>query len=209
MVHGPVDEGCFAVDEGAGNGAEVAAVAGDVAVVAHDPEVSGGDAVFGLGALVAEAVGDVGLTDGVVVHVDVAVVDADGVAGEADDALDVAFGVVAGIEEDDDVAALDGLEAIGKLVDEEAILILQAGEHAGALDADWLVEEEDDEDRDGDGGEDVARPGAPAGGLGGCGALGDEGLAGAELRREQDGGWGQVGLRRGWLLGFLFGGRLL
>jgi len=212
LVHGPVDERCFAVDEGAGDGAEVAAVAGDVAVVAHDPEVAGGDDAFGLGTLVAEAVGHVGFADGAVVDVHVAVVDADGVAGEGNDALDVALGVVAGIEEDDDVAAVDGFETIGELVDEEAILILQAREHAGAFDADGLVEEEDDEERDGDGDEDVAGPGAPAGGLGGRG-LGDQGFAGAELGRGGDGAWDRVGARvclgREGLLGFLFGGRLL
>ena len=205
LVHGPVDEGCFAVDEGAGDGAEVAAVGGDVAVVAHDPEVAWGDDAFGLGALVAETVGDVGLADGAVVDVDAAVVDAEGVAGEGDDALDVALGVVAGVEEDDDVAAVDGLEAVGELVDEEAVLILEAGEHAGAFDADGLIEKEDDEERDGDGDEDVAGPGAPAGGAGGDGGVWDERLAGAELGRGRDagrrdsGGWGR-GLRLGILL---------
>ena len=146
LVHGPVDEGGFAVDEGAGDGAEVAAVAGDAAVVSHDPEVAGRDDAFGLGAVVAIAEGDVGLLEGDVVDIHSPAVDAEGVAGESDDALDVALGVVAGIEEDDDVAAVDGLETIGELVDEEAILILQAREHASAFDADGLVEEEDDEE---------------------------------------------------------------
>jgi len=209
LVHGPVDECCFAVDEGAGDGAEVAAVAGDAAVVAHHPEVANGDDAFGLGALVAEAVGNVGLADDKVVDVDGAVVDADGVAGEGNHALDVTLGVVAGIEEDHDVAAVDGLEAIGELVDEEAILILQAREHAGAFHADGLVEEQDDEERHGDGDEDVARPGAPAGGL--CGGvdrgLRNEGFAGAELGRGGGGACnsfrGRVGLRCGWLVGFV------
>ncbi len=159
----------------------------------------------GLGALVAEAVGDVGFAEGVVVDVDGAVVDAEVVAGEGDDALDVALGVVAGVEEDDDVAAVDGLEAIGELVDEEAVLILQAREHAGAFDADRLVEEEDDEERDGDGDEHVARPGAPAGGLGV--RRGREGCAGAELGRGYGGvgWWGECGLGRGGLLGLWCG----
>jgi hypothetical protein len=179
LVHGPVDEGGFAVDEGAGDGAEVAAVAGDEAVVAHDPEVSGGDDAFGLGTVVAVTERDVGLVEWEVVHVDGSAVDAEGVAGKSDNALDVTLGVVAGIEKDDDVAAVDGLEAIGELVDEEAVLILQAGEHTGAFDAHGLVEEEDDEERDGDGDEDVARPGAPAGGS-------DDG-------RRRGPGWGFLG----------------
>jgi hypothetical protein len=200
LVHGPVDEGGFAVDEGAGDGAEVSAVTGDVAVVAHDPEVAGGDDAFGLGALVAETGGDVGFAEGVLVDVDGAVVDAEGVAGESDDSLDVALGVVTGVEEDDDVAAVNGFEAVGELVDEEAVLVLEAWEHAGAFHADGLVEEEDDEDGDGQGDKDVAGERAPAAGLvrsddgGGRG----EGFAGAELGR---GGGGRVGWRRGWLLG--------
>ena len=212
LVHGPVDEGCFAVDEGAGDGAEVAAVRGDVAVVAHDPEVVGWDDAFGLGALVAITDGDVGLADELIVDVDGAVLDADGVAGESDDALDVALGVVAGVEEDDDVAAVDGLEGVGELVDEEAILILQAGEHAGAFDADGLVEEKDDEDGDGEGDEDVAGEGAPAGGLvrRGDGGVGDEAGAGAELGRggvgRRKGGGGRVDLL--WIL-LLEGGHVL
>jgi hypothetical protein len=165
LVHGPVDEGCLAVDEGARDGAEVAAIAGDVAVVTHDPEVSGRNDAFGLGAFVAVAVGDVGLAEGVLVDIDRSVVDAEGVARESDDALDVALGVVAGVEEDDDVAAVDGLETVGELVDEEAILILEAREHAGTFHADGLVEEQDDEDGDSEGNEDVAGEGAPAVGL--------------------------------------------
>ena len=125
-------------------------------MVAHDPEVVRGDDALGLGALVAEAVGDVGFADGDVVDVDVAVVDAEGVAGEGDDTLDVALGVVAGVEEDDDVATVDGLEAVGELINEEAVLILQTRQHAGAFYANGLVEEQDDDERDDGGDEDVA-----------------------------------------------------
>ena len=175
LVHGPVDEGGFAVDEGAGYGAEVAAVRGDGSVVAHDEEIVLGDDHLGLGAVVLIFDGDVGFVEGGAVDVDGSVVDAKVVAWESDDAFDVALGVVLRIEEDDYVAAVDVFEAVGELVDEEAVLVLEHGEHAGAFYADGLVEEEDDEHGDGDGDEEVAGPGAPAvrflrGGPGGAGS---------------------------------------
>ena len=72
----PVDEGGFAVDELAVDGAEVAAVAGDGAVVAHDPVLVREEDHFGLGAVVGEALGDVGLSEQLAVDEDAAVVDA-------------------------------------------------------------------------------------------------------------------------------------
>ena len=162
LVHGPVDEGSLAVDEGAGNGAEIAAVAGDAAVVTHDPEVALGNDNVGQGAVVAVTEGDVGFVEGEAIDQDLAMINAEVVAGKGYDALDVALGVVAGVEEDDDVAAMDGLEAVGEFVDEEAVLIFEAREHAGAFNADRLIEKQDDEEGDGDGDEHVAGPGTPA-----------------------------------------------
>ena len=66
------------------------------------------------GEVVAEVVGwagavdGVGLGEGVAVDVDAAAVEAEMVAGEADDALDEMEGGVDGVVEDDDVAAMDG-----------------------------------------------------------------------------------------------------
>ena len=57
-VGGPVDEGGFAVDEVAVDGAEVAGVRGDGAVVAHDKVLAVGDDHLGHGAGVAKAVGE-------------------------------------------------------------------------------------------------------------------------------------------------------
>ena len=159
LLHGPVDKGGFAVDEGAVYGAEVAGVAGDGAVVAHDEVLVGGDDHLGLGAVVGEAQGDVGLREGLSVDEDAAMVDAELIARGGDDALDVALAVVVGIEEDDDVAAMDIADMIGELVDEEAIFILQLGQHAGAFNAHRLVEKRDDEGGDQDGDDHVAKPG--------------------------------------------------
>jgi len=91
LLYGPVDEGGLAVDEVAVDGAEVAAVAGDGAVVAHDPVLVRREDHFGLGAVVGEALGDVGLVEQLAVDEDLAVVDAEAVAGESDDALNVAL----------------------------------------------------------------------------------------------------------------------
>jgi len=184
LLHGPVDKGGFAVDEGAVYGAEVAGVAGDGAVVAHDEVLVGGDDHLGLGAVVGEAEGDVGLDEGVVVDEDAAVVDAELVAGGGDDALDVALGLVVGIEEDDDIAAVDLADVVGELINEEAVFILELGEHAGAFDAHRLIEEGDDEGGDQDGDDDVAKPGVY-----GCGSWG-KGLLGLDRRYRLRGGFG-------------------
>jgi len=154
----PVDEGGFAVDELAVDGAEVAAVAGDGAVVAHDPVLVREEDHFGLGAVVGEALGDVGLSEQLAVDEDAAVVDAQAVAGEGDDALDVTLGEVVGVLEDDDVALVDLADAVGDLIDEEAVLIFKHRQHAGAFDADRLVEEDDDEGGDDNGDDEVKKP---------------------------------------------------
>ena len=90
--------------------------------------------------------------------VDDALANFHGFAGQADDALDEGFGAVQRIPEDDDVAALDGLEAVDKFVDEDALLVGEQRRHAGAFDFHGLVQEDDDDQREADGDEQVARP---------------------------------------------------
>ena len=67
---------------------------------------------------------------------------------------------------------------IHELVDEEAIPVLKARQHAGAFHAHRLVEEHDDQHGDGDGDKDVANPQVDA--------------VGDAIRRE-------LGRRQGWL----------
>ena len=122
-----------------------------------------GDDHFGHGAGIAIAVGDVGFVAGLAVDPDAAVIDEDGVAGKGNDALDVAFFRIAGVVKDDDIAARDFFEVEEEFVDEEAVLIAQLGLHAGAFDADRLIEDGDDEERGDDGDADVAKPDAEAG----------------------------------------------
>ncbi len=182
-LEGEVDDEGFADDGFAGDEAPVAAVFAVVAVVAEDEVVAGGDdelVVFdegahadppagvdlGIGGLeagevVAEVVGragavdGVGLSEGVAVDVDEAVVEAEVVAGKADDAFDEVEGGVDGIVEDDDVAAVDGgggkegacaVGGCGLLVDEEEVADEEGGLHGFGWDAEGLHAEGDDED---------------------------------------------------------------
>jgi len=63
-----------------------------------------------------------------------------------------------GYPEDDHVAALDGLKAINKFVDEDAFLVGEQRGHAGAFDFYRLIEEDDDDQRQANGDEQIARP---------------------------------------------------
>jgi hypothetical protein len=157
-LEGEVDDEGLADDGLAWDEAPVAAVFAVVAVVAEDEVVANGDdelVVFdqrahanppvgvdlGIGGLeagevVAEVVGRAGAVDGVgfgegvAVDVDEAVVEAQMIAGKADDAFDEMEGGVDGVVEDDDVAAVDGcggqegagaVGGCGLLVDEEEV----------------------------------------------------------------------------------------
>ena len=82
----------------------------------------------------------------------------DTVAGQRDHPLDVALFRVARIVEDHHVAAMDGRDVVDELVDEEAVVVLQARQHAGAFHAHRLVEEHDDEDGHGRRDDNVADP---------------------------------------------------
>ena len=97
------------------------------------------------------------------VEIDAAVVDADVVSGNADDALDETLGGIEGIAEDDDVAAVNGLDAIDELVDEDVFLVGEGGHHAGAFDFHRGVEEHDDEGDEAEGDDQVAEPGGEEG----------------------------------------------
>jgi len=92
--------------------------------------------------------------------------------------------------ENDDVAALDGLKAVNKFVDEDAFLVGEQRGHAGAFDFYRLIEEDYDDQRQADGDEQIARPntnsvrrecevGDPEGGvlLAGEAGSGDSGIA--------------------------------
>src|SRR5208337_110508 len=119
-------------------------------MVAEDEEAIPRNHDFTIRAGVRVIAGNVVFVERLAVHVDLSVFDADAIAGNADHALDVALRSVAWIAEDDDVAALDGLPSIDKLVDEDALLVFEAGHHAGAFHLYRLVEKDDDESGDGE-----------------------------------------------------------
>jgi len=50
------------------------------------------------------------------------------------------------IPEDNHVAAVNGLEAVDKFVDEDALLVGEERRHAGAFDFDRLVQEDNDDE---------------------------------------------------------------
>src|SRR5215470_4876344 len=66
--------------------------------------------------------------------------------------------MVDGIPEDNHIAALDGLEAVHKLVDEDALLIAQKRRHARAFHLHRLVQKYDDHQRQAQRHGQIARP---------------------------------------------------
>ena len=85
-------------------------------------------------------------------------VDPEIVARKSDHPLNIAFLVVMRIQEDHHVSAVDLADAVRHLVDEQAVLILQHGQHAGAFDAYRLIEEDDDEGRNSDRDDQIPQP---------------------------------------------------
>src|ERR1700687_663145 len=92
------------------------------------------------------------------VDVDLPVHNADSVSRNSNNALDVAFRGVARVAEYNNVAALDRLPTIDELVDEDALLIFEAGHHADAFNLHWLIEKDNDERGDGERHQQIARP---------------------------------------------------
>src|SRR5580704_17698786 len=158
FFHRPISEDGFPVDEALVDWAEVAAVVRHGAVIAEHEIAVGRNRHLGIGAGIGILIGDVVFVEGFVVDEDLTVFYADTVSSYSDDALDVSLGGVPGIAEDYDVAALDGLPAVDELIDEDALLVFEAGHHAGAFDFHRLVEKDNDEGGDGERDEQIARP---------------------------------------------------
>jgi hypothetical protein len=75
------------------------------------------------------------------------VVNRDSVARQSNHSLDVAFGVIARILEDDYVAMLHLADAEGHLVDKQAIVVLQVRQHRCPFHANRLVQEHNNNGR--------------------------------------------------------------
>lgn len=158
MIDRPVRKDGAAIDESALDGTEHARVVGADTVVAHNEVTIPWNAN---GPEVAEVFvlrGYVRFLNGAAVHVNDALADFDFLARQTDDPFDEGLRAVEGIPENDDVTALDGLEAIDKLVDEDALLVREKRGHAGAFDFHGLIEKNDDDKGEPNGDEKVASP---------------------------------------------------
>ena len=91
--------------------------------------------------------GDVIVANRYVVDVYLAVHDAHRISFFTDDPLDERLVRVEGVEEHHDVASTGFADAVNEFVDDEAVLVLEGGRHALALDSRDLESESDDEDR--------------------------------------------------------------
>ena len=181
VAGGPVDEDGFAVDEGALDGTEVAAVGGDGAMIAHHVVLMRWQRHFGDGAIVLIFGGNVWLAEELAVYEHVAMIDAEIVTGQCYHALDVAFLGIARIVKDHNVAAINGRDVIDEFVDEEAVAVFEARQHAGAFYAHRLIEKKNNEGCSHGRDDKIANPKQDAGRIGcwgrvrrswrGCGGL--------------------------------------
>ena len=174
VVHRPISEDRAAVDEAAGHGAEYARIVGADAVVTHNKVIVTRDADWTEVAQVFVLRRNVRLGEWVAVNVDDALANLHDFAGQANHTLDERFRAVQRVPEHDDVAALDGLKAIHKFVDEDALLVGKQGRHAGAFHLHRLIQKNDDDQRQADGDQQVASPDTD---------FGAEGMSGGMSRR--------------------------
>src|SRR5947209_17385608 len=112
----------------------------------------------GQGAIVEVFTGDISFFQRTAVHVYLPLDNMHTVPRQADYTLDIALRRIEGVMEDNDVATLDRLQLVDELVDEDAFLILQAGEHARAFHANRLIKKDDKERRETQSKKKVATP---------------------------------------------------
>jgi len=158
MIDRPIGKNGASINELAGNGAKNARVIGADAVVAHDEIAVLGDAEWAVVAHVFILRRDVRLVDGAAVDIDDALANLDIFSRKTDDAFDERFRMIERIPENNNIAALNRLEAVDKFIDEDALLIGEERRHAGAFDFNRLIEENDDDESEADGDEEVAGP---------------------------------------------------
>src|SRR5271167_261318 len=123
MVDRPVRKNRPAVYKLAGYRPKDTRVIGTDAVVAHDEVTILGNAHGAVIAHVFVLRRDVRFIDGAPVDINDALANLDIFAWQTDDPLDERLRMVERIPEDDNIAALNGLEAVDKFVDENALLI--------------------------------------------------------------------------------------
>src|SRR5579859_277496 len=115
-------------------------------MVAQDEISIHRDHDFRIGPGIQVIRGYVGFGDRFVVHVQMTIGYADAIAWQSDHSLDKALARVAWVMEHHNVSALDAFEPVDQLVDENALLVFQAGLHAAALNFHRLIEKQDDKE---------------------------------------------------------------
>src|SRR5580765_231704 len=92
------------------------------------------------------------------VHVHLAGINSDDIARHSYHPLDIAGRRIPRVAKYYDISALDRFPAVDELIDEDAFLVVERRHHAGAFDLHRLVQEDDDERRNGEGNYQVAQP---------------------------------------------------
>src|SRR5262249_29577913 len=150
LFHGPIAKDGFAIDVGTRDRPEIAAVVGHASVVAKNKIAVQRHLDLRIRPGIQILLRNVGFLNETPIQVNVAVKYADTVPRQSNYTLDEALARIARIAEHNNIAALDVLQAVCQFVDENALLVLQARLHTAAFHLDRLVDEEDDEQRDGD-----------------------------------------------------------
>ena len=158
VIDRPIGKHRAAIDEPAGDGAEYTRIIRADAVIAHYKITFAWHAHRSEIAQILVLCRHVRLRERGAIHIYDSLANLDDLTGQADHALDKRFCAIQGIPEDDHVAALDGLEAINKLVDEDALLVGEQRRHAGTFDFHGLIEKDNDDQGQADGDQQVAGP---------------------------------------------------
>ena len=101
---------------------------------------------FRIGSRIQVIRGHVGFGNRCVIHIHVPIGNADAIARQPNHPLDEALARVARVMEHHNVSPLDAFKPVHQLVDENALLVFQAGLHAAALYLHRLVEKQDDKE---------------------------------------------------------------
>src|SRR6202451_2054757 len=129
FLHRPISKHGLAVDIALIHRTKIAAVVRHGAVIAQHEVGIGRNDRLRIRSRIGVNRGNVIFIHGLVVHIQLAAINADAVSTHSDYALDVALRRIAGIAKHDNVAALNGLQAIDEFVDEDAFLVGQRGHH--------------------------------------------------------------------------------
>src|SRR5687768_15143081 len=111
-----------------------------------------------ISAIIEEVRIHVRLSQKLLVDKNIAALDLHGIPGHANDPLDIGLRGISGIPEHDDILAVDFLDAVDELVDEDPLLVPKFRKHTRAFNLYRLVEEDHDHDGGADREEDIPYP---------------------------------------------------